>query len=125
MDPGTIEATFKAGTEVTFEILMHAHHRGVFEFSICDLKDVDNGQETFECFNRHRLMRSPNDDSVSPIDPLYPKRYYLEPYCAFETYTKAVGCHACGLRHCASLRAAPPAAAGLACCLTCCVVPPP
>ncbi|KNC82635.1 hypothetical protein SARC_05075, partial [Sphaeroforma arctica JP610] len=39
-------------------------------------------QLTQSCLNEHVLQRADDDSHISPIDPVHPERYYLEPQCA-------------------------------------------
>jgi len=79
---GAIEATYEAGGIIDIEIVVTAHHRGHFEFFICDASELNGGQVTQECLMKNRLIRAEDPNARSPIDPQYPHRYYIEPKCA-------------------------------------------
>lgn len=53
---------------------------------MCDTADLDDpdGVATQECFNKHPLTRADGDGVNSPIDPVYPGRYYADPPCREE-----------------------------------------
>ena len=74
--------TFQTGSTVTLEVVVTTHHRGHFEFSLCDMGTVQGDRVTQSCLNQHRLQRAPGSAGTSPIDAAYPGRYYLEPSCA-------------------------------------------
>jgi len=63
---------------LTVTMTVTAHHRGHFEFRVCDLSTGDLSQT---CLNEHLLVRTAGDGEVSgsPIDSLHPERYYLPP----------------------------------------------
>jgi hypothetical protein len=75
---------FVQGSVVSLDVEIHAHHKGHFEFYICDKAGQDPGAETdAECLNQYHLQRAPDlDNEVSPIDPNHPERYYVPPQCA-------------------------------------------
>lgn len=86
--PESPKATFQAGQIVEFEIRMTAHHRGHFEFSICDQQVTHSTQDAQGCLDRHRLRRAsppsdcvPNDSrgDCQPVHEQYPERWYLPP----------------------------------------------
>ena len=52
--------TYKAGSEVIFEVDITAYHQGWFEFRLCDVEKND-GKLTQECLNKHVLSFNPND----------------------------------------------------------------
>lgn len=79
-------ATYKAGQEVGFQIDVHTHHNGFFEFFICNV-DKCGGDISEKCFKGghcRQLMRAevPECESkksmhCSPIDPDYPGRWIM------------------------------------------------
>jgi len=80
--------TFSPGQVVEFVIQLTAHHRGHFEFSICDKKLGHSTADAQACLNAHRLQRVPppsdcvpNDarGDCQPIHAEYPERWYLPP----------------------------------------------
>jgi len=80
--------SFVAGDTVTFTIKVTAHHKGYFEFSICD-KHVDSSlADAQACLDMHKLRRAaPPADCVvndargdcQPIHEAHPGRWYLPP----------------------------------------------
>eukprot|EP01134_Creolimax_fragrantissima_P002165 CFRG2165T1 len=78
---GLTHADLISGQDYEFEVLVSTHHRGHYEFRVCDFKENGN-QLTQTCLNEHLLLRADGDDAVSSIDPDHPERYYLEPTCA-------------------------------------------
>jgi len=85
------QATFVAGSSVEFEITVTAHHKGHFEFSICDEPISSSTAAPQECLNRRVLQRvapeqsysdcTPNDErgDCQPLDERHPERWYLPP----------------------------------------------
>lgn len=54
------------------------------EFFICNADDLDDPEDsavTKECFNMNPLTRASDDGDASPIDPVHPGRYILDPPC--------------------------------------------
>ena len=82
-------STFKEGDEITIEVVLTAHHMGHFEFFICNSDDLTYPQNGInqECLYRHTLIRAEENNPISPIDPKYPNRYYLEPLSCMEFQT--------------------------------------
>jgi len=80
-----VQASYRAGSTVEFEVVLTAHHMGWFEFYVCDKADLRDpaGPITQECLSRHRLRRSEHDPSPSPVDPRQPHRFYTVPQCTF------------------------------------------
>eukprot|EP00929_Paragymnodinium_shiwhaense_P020211 TRINITY_DN13538_c0_g1_i2.p1 TRINITY_DN13538_c0_g1~~TRINITY_DN13538_c0_g1_i2.p1 ORF type:complete len:469 (+),score=75.49 TRINITY_DN13538_c0_g1_i2:101-1507(+) len=90
--PTPVQKTYQAGEIVEFWIGINAHHRGHYEFRICDfaldgskLVDAEEGQK---CLNKWVLERAPLDASCGngntkadcqPIDENHPGRWYLPP----------------------------------------------
>eukprot|EP00121_Abeoforma_whisleri_P000758 Awhi_evm1s671 len=76
--PGPISKTYQSGQIIDIQIQITAHHKGHFEFWLCDQAEV-----TFECLNKYHLVRAEDSTHpLSPIDSEFPERYYLEPSCA-------------------------------------------
>jgi len=85
------QATYVAGRSVEFEITVTAHHKGHFEFSICDEIISSSTTAPQECLNRMVLQRvapeqsysdcTPNDErgDCQPLDERHPERWYLPP----------------------------------------------
>ena len=72
--------SYEEGDTITIEVVLTAHHMGHFEFYLCNVDQLIYPTKgiTQECLYQHPLVRAP-DDGISPIDPNYPFRYYLEP----------------------------------------------
>jgi len=90
MAPVPIQATFMEGDIVEFEIAVTAHHKGYYEFRICDQPvtqtNFPSRTAAQACFDQHLLVRAepradcqPNDldPDCQPIDERYPERWYL------------------------------------------------
>eukprot|EP00121_Abeoforma_whisleri_P005545 Awhi_evm1s5028 len=76
--PGPVSQTYKSGQVIDIQIAITAHHKGHFEFWLCDQAEV-----TFECLNKYHLVRvEDSSHPLSPIDTKFPERYHLEPSCA-------------------------------------------
>eukprot|EP00931_Biecheleriopsis_adriatica_P057193 TRINITY_DN3391_c0_g1_i1.p1 TRINITY_DN3391_c0_g1~~TRINITY_DN3391_c0_g1_i1.p1 ORF type:complete len:454 (+),score=53.08 TRINITY_DN3391_c0_g1_i1:91-1362(+) len=89
---GPVVATYRPGEVVEFHIVVSTHHRGHYEFRICDraldgtrLTSAAEGQA---CLDAHLLERAaPMEDCVvndprgdcQPVDPKHPERWYLPP----------------------------------------------
>jgi len=84
--------TWTAGTVVEVEVKVTAHHKGHYEFSICD--QVINGslQNAQACLDKWALERATPEEAgltkcaagdrrpgCQPIDPRHPERFYLPP----------------------------------------------
>uniref|UniRef100_A0A0G4GJU6 CBM1 domain-containing protein n=1 Tax=Chromera velia CCMP2878 TaxID=1169474 RepID=A0A0G4GJU6_9ALVE len=85
-------SVYKSGGIIDIEVVITAHHRGHYEFFLCDVRDLPDPSGRLEqaCFNKHPLRRVPIDGEISPVDPLYPGRYYLEPPCARDHVEQSV-----------------------------------
>jgi len=80
--------TLQAGEIAEFSVKITAHHKGFFEFRICD-KHLDGSlTDPQACLNQHLLVRSPlaadckvNDGrgDCQPVDTRHPERWYLPP----------------------------------------------
>lgn len=93
MVPTPPQAVYQEGDVVEFTIRVTAHHRGHYEFRICD--QVLDGRETGfseaggqDCLDEHVLLRADPDPSCEPddanpdcqpIDPSHPGRWYVAP----------------------------------------------
>jgi len=90
MAPVPIQATFLEGDIVEFEVAVTAHHKGYYEFRICDQAvnqtNFPSRTAAQACFDQHLLVRAepradcqPNDEDpdCQPIDERYPERWYL------------------------------------------------
>lgn len=82
------KATFKAGEVAEFQVHINAHHKGHFEFRLCDQRLSHSTQDPLGCLAKHILKRaSPPSDCVpndrrgdcQPIHVAYPERWYLPP----------------------------------------------
>jgi len=89
---GQVTATYQPGEIAEFHIAVSTHHKGHYEFRICDraldaatLSDAAEGQA---CLDGHLLERAaPAEDCVvndargdcQPLDPKHPERWYLPP----------------------------------------------
>jgi len=91
--PTPVQRTYTPGEIVEFQVGVSTHHRGHYEFRICDmaldgqtLESRDAGQA---CLNRWTLQRAPlkascsegydPDPDCQPIDENHPERWYLPP----------------------------------------------
>lgn len=65
--------------------LLCAKFQGHVEYFLCDIQDLEDpdGVPKQSCFNKHPLNRAPDDDFNSPVDPMYPGRYYIDPPCRY------------------------------------------
>lgn len=82
----SIVSTFEKGQTLSMDIVLTSHHKGHFEFYICnknDLSSPENGIHQ-ECLYQNRLLRDETYDSISPIDGNFPWRYYVEPSTCME-----------------------------------------
>mmetsp|Transcript_66309 Transcript_66309/g.158633 ORF Transcript_66309/g.158633 Transcript_66309/m.158633 type:complete len:401 (-) Transcript_66309:253-1455(-) len=77
-----------AGSVQEFTIRITAHHKGHFEFGICDQRVSGATADPQACFDARKLERAappadcqPNDSrgDCQPIHPEYPERWYLPP----------------------------------------------
>jgi len=82
---GRITAEYTQGQIITLEVAVSTHHRGHFEFFLCDMAN-NIGSVTSECLLQTPLLRDPTDTAVSPPDARaeFAGRYYIEPRCARE-----------------------------------------
>eukprot|EP00928_Gymnodinium_smaydae_P065292 TRINITY_DN4845_c0_g1_i2.p1 TRINITY_DN4845_c0_g1~~TRINITY_DN4845_c0_g1_i2.p1 ORF type:complete len:661 (-),score=49.64 TRINITY_DN4845_c0_g1_i2:454-2436(-) len=84
--------TWRAGTVVAVETKITAHHKGHFEFSICDQVITSALANPQACLDKWILERaSPEEAGLTdcepgdkragcqPIDPRHPERFYLPP----------------------------------------------
>jgi len=90
---GEVQRTYTAGEIVTFRIGVSAHHKGHYEFRICDhgldRDTLGSWQEGQDCLNEWLLERAPpmedcvpNDSrgDCQPLDEQHPERWYLPPH---------------------------------------------
>eukprot|EP00435_Cladocopium_sp_Y103_P055262 s1163_g18.t1 len=90
--PSGPEMTLTAGSIHEVEIKITAHHKGHFEFSICDKEITSSLSNAQSCLDEHILLRAsaqelgitdcqPNDrrPGCQPMDPNHPERFYLPP----------------------------------------------
>lgn len=86
------ERTLTAGSIHEMEVKITAHHKGHFEFSICDKEITSSLSDAQGCLDQHILLRASaqelgiNDCQANdrrpgcqPIDPNHPERFYLPP----------------------------------------------
>lgn len=75
--------TYKPGQVMDIVVTITAHHRGHFEFRICDAAKLSDPRTvTWACADQNVLKRVSVPGEVSPVDVNHPERYYLEPECA-------------------------------------------
>lgn len=85
-----IVADYKSGQEIDFSIKITAHHNGYMLFHLCDLDSCgthDIDQSCFDkkkCYMLERIQKPECEnkavdthDKCGPVDPSYPKRWYL------------------------------------------------
>lgn len=89
-----INDVYKRGSTIDFMIEIDTNHNGYFEFFLCDLDKCKKGDIDLSCFNErtrksscYKLERVPHPDcenttidtsyECSPIDPIYPSRFYV------------------------------------------------
>eukprot|EP00929_Paragymnodinium_shiwhaense_P111731 TRINITY_DN8001_c0_g1_i1.p1 TRINITY_DN8001_c0_g1~~TRINITY_DN8001_c0_g1_i1.p1 ORF type:complete len:440 (-),score=66.37 TRINITY_DN8001_c0_g1_i1:385-1704(-) len=90
--PTPVQRTYQAGEIVEFRIGINAHHKGHYEFRICDMAldgtQLADAQEGQDCLNKWVLERAPLDASCGkgntkadcqPIDDRHPGRWYIPP----------------------------------------------
>merc|ERR1719217_176654 len=90
--PTEVQRTYQAGETVEFRIGVNAHHKGHYEFRICDMaldgSKLSSAQEGQDCLNKWVVERAPLDASCSsgntkadcqPIDDKHPGRWYIPP----------------------------------------------
>lgn len=87
---GPVEA-LTAGNVVQFEVMITAHHRGHFEFRVCDQPLDQNTKAPLACLDTWVLHRVPPNETYSnckpndqrgdcqPLDEAHPERWYLPP----------------------------------------------
>jgi hypothetical protein len=81
---------YAPGAEFGMTIQITAHHRGHFEFRLCDAALLsDPTTVTWACLNQNVLQRVSVPGEVSPVDVNHPERYYLEPECS-PNYNKTI-----------------------------------
>lgn len=86
------QATWSAGTIVPVTVVVTAHHRGHYEFRVCDTTLNSNVADPDACLNKWVLERAtpeeagftdcqPGDQRPAcvPFDPKHPERWYLPP----------------------------------------------
>ncbi|CAN0461279.1 unnamed protein product, partial [Laminaria digitata] len=76
--------TYEEGAIIEMKVVISTFHWGHLEYFICDTADLEDGEDgvvTQECFNKHPLSRAADDGAASPIDPMHPGRYFLDPPC--------------------------------------------
>jgi len=117
MVPTDVQHTYTPGDVAVFTVQITAHHKGHFEFRICDrgLDEATLGtrQEGQDCLNEWVLERvapisscSPNDSNpdCQPLDPAHPERWYLPPPSYSMLYNmryqipSGLGCQHCTLQ---------------------------
>jgi hypothetical protein len=92
MQPTEVKATLTTGGFVDILVAVNAHHRGHFEFRICNQvlspENFASEAEGQACLDQFVLERAdlPNDctvnderDNCVPLDPKHPERWYLPP----------------------------------------------
>jgi hypothetical protein len=81
---------YAPGQVMDISIEITAHHRGHFEFRMCDAALLSDPKTvTWACLAQNVLKRVSVPGEVSPVDTNHPERYYLEPECA-PGYNKTV-----------------------------------
>jgi len=74
---------YTPGSDIDIQIMITAHHRGHFEFRLCDAAKLsDPTTVTWACLDQNLLQRVSVPGEISPVDVNHPERYYLEPTCA-------------------------------------------
>lgn len=74
---------YAPGQVMDITVVITAHHRGHFEFRMCDAAKLSDPKTvTWACLDENVLKRVSVPGEVSPVDPKYPERYYLEPECS-------------------------------------------
>lgn len=90
MEASEPQRTYMAGSVVEFSVGISTHHKGHFEFRICDrvldtsLASAEEGQQ---CLNARIMQRAPRSESCGdrlsgdcqPLNPVHPERWYLPP----------------------------------------------
>jgi len=80
--------TLRSGEIAEFSVTIAAHHKGWWEFRICDQHLDGSLADPEACLNQHLLQRVPpeadcqvNDDrgDCQPLDSRHPERWYLPP----------------------------------------------
>lgn len=81
---GPIVAEYNKADVITIETTISTHHRGHYEFWICNMDTNPDDVVTQECLNKYPLKRDLTDTAISPPDTRegYEGRYYIEPRCA-------------------------------------------
>jgi len=81
---------YAPGSVLDIAVTITAHHRGHFEFRMCDSAKLSDPKEvTWACLSQNLLKRVSVPGEVSPVDTNHPERYYLDPECA-PGYNKTV-----------------------------------
>eukprot|EP00638_Chattonella_subsalsa_P013373 CAMPEP_0117779296 /NCGR_PEP_ID=MMETSP0948-20121206/1518_1 /TAXON_ID=44440 /ORGANISM="Chattonella subsalsa, Strain CCMP2191" /LENGTH=367 /DNA_ID=CAMNT_0005606813 /DNA_START=325 /DNA_END=1429 /DNA_ORIENTATION=- len=83
----SIVGEYSPGEIMDVEIHINAHHKGHFEFFLCDPADTEGGVSspaTQECLDRHPLTVVNDENSLYVIDDNHSNRLYLPPTCALE-----------------------------------------
>jgi len=91
MKPSAVQATYTAGTIVELQVRVTAHHKGHYEFRVCDkaldaskLADAAEGQACLDKWVLHRAppaadCKANGPADCQPIDENHPERWYLPP----------------------------------------------
>jgi len=93
LKPTPVQRTYTAGDVVEFEVGVSTHHRGHYEFRLCDKAldgaTMESREKGWECLTKHVLHRAPlktsctpdnkADADCQPIDEQNPGRWYLPP----------------------------------------------
>jgi len=91
--PTPVQRTYAPGEIVEFQVGVSTHHRGHYEFRICDMaldgQTLDSRDAGQACLNKWTLQRAPLkascdgandlDPDCQPIDERHPERWYLPP----------------------------------------------
>jgi hypothetical protein len=90
--PTPVQRTYRAGDVVEFRIAVSTHHKGHYEFRICDQgldgNTLSSAQAGQDCLNEWILERAQPDASCGdagsvadcqPVDVKHPGRWYLPP----------------------------------------------
>eukprot|EP00929_Paragymnodinium_shiwhaense_P052439 TRINITY_DN2626_c0_g1_i3.p1 TRINITY_DN2626_c0_g1~~TRINITY_DN2626_c0_g1_i3.p1 ORF type:complete len:443 (-),score=89.93 TRINITY_DN2626_c0_g1_i3:392-1720(-) len=90
--PNPVQRTYQAGDIVEFVIGVNAHHKGHYEFRLCDValdgSTLNTAAEGQACLDKWVLKRAPLDAACGngntkadcqPIDTKHPGRWYIPP----------------------------------------------
>jgi len=102
MKEGPVQATYKAGDVVEFEIGINTWHQGHYEFRICETgihDGIASPEEGQKCLDKWLLKRAPlkpgcgpgSDFDCQPVDPDHPDRWLQSPQNAGLRGTKYDG----------------------------------